>query len=269
SGTDVTSSTTVRAGGSSSVFNSALAGSFWLPRNRSASNKMSTLRSDSIGARAASGRMRSRTSSRTRYEAPAGSNSTTSGCTPRWTSRRPRSSSLTPISIAANPRAASSTPEPRGPTRRYACAGRAAARSSVSSARSWPTTPANVVMCLLCFVVRTARLRKEVRDRLTDVQLHVAGRNTAVDDTPAAIGGQLPIRGSHTSVELVTRALEPVAHRDDARLGEIVGHVEHDDDVGHEPARCDGIHPLDCGDSQPPSFPLIRKRRRRVAVADH
>ncbi len=79
SGAPVTRTTTVRSGGSSNVFNIALADSFWLPRSRSASNSTITLRSPSIGARAASGRIRSRTSSLTRYEAAPGSNSTTSG----------------------------------------------------------------------------------------------------------------------------------------------------------------------------------------------
>ena len=129
---DVTRTTTVRAGGSSSVFNIAFADSFWFPRSRSASNRISTLRSPSIGARAASGRMRFRTSASTRYDAPLGSNSTTSGCTPRATRLRPRSSSPAPMSNVANARAASSTPDPRGPTSRYACTGRSAARSSVA-----------------------------------------------------------------------------------------------------------------------------------------
>ena len=40
---------TVRGGGSSSVFSIALADAFWLPRSLSASNRISTLRSPSIG----------------------------------------------------------------------------------------------------------------------------------------------------------------------------------------------------------------------------
>ena len=77
----------VRGGGSSIVLSIAFADSFWLPRRRSASNRISTRRSASIGARAASGRIESRTSSFTRYDGPPGANSTTSGCTPRCTSR--------------------------------------------------------------------------------------------------------------------------------------------------------------------------------------
>jgi hypothetical protein len=66
SGVDVTRIITVRAGGSSIVFNSAFADSARLPPSRSASNNTTTLRGPSIGLRDASGMMRWRTSSFTR-----------------------------------------------------------------------------------------------------------------------------------------------------------------------------------------------------------
>ena len=139
---DDTSTMTVRAGGSSSVFSSAFAATAGGTESFSASNSSSTLRSPSTGLRCASGSTFSRMSS-TLYDAPPGSNSTTSGCSPRSTSRRVRSSSPAPMRSAAKVRAAASIPEPRGPTRRYAWVGRSArarARRSRVPARSRPST---------------------------------------------------------------------------------------------------------------------------------
>ena len=118
SGNAVTSRMTVRGGGSSSVFNSVLADSSRAPCSRSASNRTTTLRAPSSGARDASGMMRPRTTGPTWYVPPSGSNSTTSGCAPRSTRSCARSSPSGAISAAAKQRAASSTPEPRGPTSR-------------------------------------------------------------------------------------------------------------------------------------------------------
>ena len=77
--------------------------------------------------------------SSTRICVAAGSISTTSGCTPRSASSKARSSSGASTD-AAKQRAASSTPEPDGPTSRYACDGRSAARRNTATASSWPTT---------------------------------------------------------------------------------------------------------------------------------
>ncbi len=144
----------MRAGGSSMLFSSVLptTGSI-----RSASRSTTTLRSPSIGDLWISGITRGRSASRRAdspergarisfgsvYVAVVGSNSTTSGCVPRATSPAERSS-VAPITAAANARAASITPEPRPPTRRYACDGCSAAARSVATARSWPTTSSHI-----------------------------------------------------------------------------------------------------------------------------
>ena len=128
SGRSVSSSTTVRGGGSSMLFSNVLptVGSI-----RSASRTMTTLRSPSIGAlwisgitrgsalsrRAVSPARGARISLASVYVAVVGSNSTTSGCAPRATSPALRGS-VAPTIAAAKARAPSTTPEPRVPTSR-------------------------------------------------------------------------------------------------------------------------------------------------------
>ena len=222
----VTSSTIVRGGGSSIVFNIAFADSFWLPRSRSASNRISTRRSASIGARAASGRIVSRTSSFTRYDAPPGANSTTSGCTPRCTSRRLRSSSPTPISSAAKSRAASSTPEPAR-TDEQVRVRRSLTRASQRLDRTLLTDHIDEHALILGTFGET-RL-----DDRPDPLGDLTGRTSRVDDHPA----RDPAASSRYALRTAAWKSAPSRSKRsrntrDARLGDVVGEVEHDHDVG-------------------------------------
>jgi len=109
-----TSTTTVRSGGSSNASASRSPTLSELPLNprneggleKSARAGRVTLRFTSIERRAASGRIRSRTSSRTRITTRRRARTDDVGCTPLMTAGFPRSSSPTPISIAAIARAA-------------------------------------------------------------------------------------------------------------------------------------------------------------------
>jgi adenylate cyclase len=109
------STKTVLAGGSSSVFSSAGVAT----STRCTSWTMTTLRAPSTGLRVASRTMASASS--TRRAAPAGANERTSGCSPARARRQSRQVPSPPdghSSAALKPRAAAAAPAPGGPTSR-------------------------------------------------------------------------------------------------------------------------------------------------------
>ena len=260
---DVTSTTTVRGGGSSSVFSIALADSFWLPRSRSASNRISTLRSPSIGAALRLGQDRSRTSSLTRYDAPPGSNSTTSGCTPRCDEAR--GALVVADADRAAPRTRGRRPRRRnraGPTSRYACDGRSAARAAAldrpllaDDVRSNIGAALRAVRAIGCDgrpdPVR--RPRRACRCASTSTQPRSGASSRYAARTAA--WNSAPARSNRSRVGR------------DPRLGDVVGEVEHDDDVGLEAAGRERARALDRVDAEPARDALVRERRRREAVA--
>ena len=175
-----------------------------------------------------------------------------------------RASSSAPISSAANWRAASSTPEPRGPTSRYACDGRSAARSSASSARSCPTTSVTSSA--------QARALRERGSTAAHTRSATSSRRAArVDDPPAPFRGER--RGTRRARRRGTRRRPAPCGRASAathapRRRRRGGRARRRGRVrARRPRTRSAARP--CSTPSPRPDTLVRQRRRREAIAHH
>jgi hypothetical protein len=77
-------------------------------------------------------------------------------------------------------------------------------------------------------------LRKDWLDCFPDARCDFRGRALRVDDDPPVLLRQIAIRSTDLRVELRTRSLEPITLGRDPLLGDVVGQIQHDDDVGDD-----------------------------------
>ena len=204
---------------------------------------------------------RSRTSSFTRYDAPPGSNSTTSGCTPRCTSREP-------ALVVAD-----ADQQRRELARRVLDARTARADEQVRVRRAARRGVAQRLdRALLTDDVREHRrpsLRKHGSTTAPDPGRDLVGRSRrrrrAPSRAPARARGTRPRTRAWNSAPARSNRSRSAG---DARFGDVVGEVEHD----HERRVRGRRSPIALSRStsstpSPRADALVRERRRREAVA--
>ena len=257
----VTSSMMVRGGGSSMVFSIAFADSFWLPAQPSRPRTGSAPCARPRSARGRFGEDRVADVFLDRYDAPPGSNSTTSGCTPRCTSRsrarRRRRRRAAPRTHAPRlrPRAARTDEQVRV---RRAFASRA---RSVSSARSCPTMSAT-----------HASSRHGQRTGSTAAQTRSAtssGRPPASTTSQPRSAASSRYAARTRRVELGAGPLEAVTDRPrrEPRRRRRADRARRRHRVRGPPAATRSARSTVL-DAELAAHALVRERRRREAVAD-
>src|SRR5262249_49323245 len=118
---------------------------------------------------------------------------------------------------------------------------------NAASARSWPTTS----------VSTAASLRNVCGHRREHARADLLGRTARVDERPTPLLCQAPVRVPDLPVEAVAGTFEPVAFGGDARIGDIVGKVEHDHDIGRHAVLRPRAQPLDRVDAESARDALI------------
>src|SRR5262245_45847113 len=104
---------------------------------------------------------------------------------------------------------------------------------------------------------------KDGIDRGPDADGDGFGGAGPVDDRPAAAGRQCPVRGAHLGVERRGFALDAVAYRADALVGDRVGEVDDEHEIRREFTGCELAHPLDGAHTETPADTLVREGRWR------